>query len=618
MEWIQSNKHTIPGKVEGPIALSINAKGRSALYLENIVRRDDLKMFICSDSNTCNYLIQKLRYGLNLRINLAVSPEEIPKTQLDMNNLRQFGFNNVLRDLIDGTPMAMMYLDKVYELTRIPINEDDNKSDLQNFLNSIRNIKKFIFGNRCYTVKTSRYGSRTKSSSSFVLTPTKILKESIDEDYKLNLKESIASLISSINSHQELYDREKENLRILREQMNDLGSKKSDLQSKIQGIFALKNQIDIQNNKLSNIESKKSDIADMKAQSEKFVSNILEKKEKAYGLTCESLEECLEVIEKSSNKLSHFLNESREKSALVSNIDQLEDKLKQDKEILNSLKSRYAEVRQRCTEQRSKADEISGIKSGEKLGNDLKAQLNRLSHNLEEIKSQIHSISALNVVNDCSTNEDTIKEYNRFKEDINKMKLAINANETNIKSIKEEMISLKKSWQDRIESIISMISKKYSQFMSKLGYSGEILLNIPDDEFDFPNYGINIMVKYRNEEALQQLNSYHQSGGERSVATILYMLALQDITTVPFRCLDEINQGMDPVNERKIFNMIVNNTCENSNSQYFLLTPKLLKGLNYHENLSIISIFPKAPLITNWDTESYTSILLSTNQSKIA
>ena len=39
-------------------------------------------------------------------------------------------------------------------------------------------------------------------------------------------------------------------------------------------------------------------------------------------------------------------------------------------------------------------------------------------------------------------------------------------------------------------------------------------------------------------------------GGERSVSTALYMMALQSLTKVPFRCVDEINQGMDEVNER--------------------------------------------------------------------
>lgn len=35
-----------------------------------------------------------------------------------------------------------------------------------------------------------------------------------------------------------------------------------------------------------------------------------------------------------------------------------------------------------------------------------------------------------------------------------------------------------------------------------------------------------------------------QSGGERSVSTMLYLVALTGVTVTPFRVVDEINQGM--------------------------------------------------------------------------
>ena len=49
-------------------------------------------------------------------------------------------------------------------------------------------------------------------------------------------------------------------------------------------------------------------------------------------------------------------------------------------------------------------------------------------------------------------------------------------------------------------------------------------------------------MKFRSEELLQVLNAQRQSGGERSVSTMMYLMALQDITSCPFRVVDEINQ----------------------------------------------------------------------------
>lgn len=60
---------------------------------------------------------------------------------------------------------------------------------------------------------------------------------------------------------------------------------------------------------------------------------------------------------------------------------------------------------------------------------------------------------------------------------------------------------------------------------------------------DFTRYGVRIKVKFRDNEPLRELDQQHQSGGERSVSTMLYMLALQELSHVPFRCVDEINQG---------------------------------------------------------------------------
>ena len=59
---------------------------------------------------------------------------------------------------------------------------------------------------------------------------------------------------------------------------------------------------------------------------------------------------------------------------------------------------------------------------------------------------------------------------------------------------------------------------------------------------DYGKYGISLKVKYRDDEPLQELSAQLHSGGERSVATVLYMMALQQMTKCPFRCVDEINQ----------------------------------------------------------------------------
>lgn len=94
----------------------------------------------------------------------------------------------------------------------------------------------------------------------------------------------------------------------------------------------------------------------------------------------------------------------------------------------------------------------------------------------------------------------------------------------------------------------------------------------------------------RKGEDLQILDAHRQSGGERSVSTIFYLMALQSMARSPFRVVDEINQGMDPRNERMVHERMVEIACKEHTSQYFLITPKLLTGLRYDKRMKVLCI----------------------------
>ena len=86
------------------------------------------------------------------------------------------------------------------------------------------------------------------------------------------------------------------------------------------------------------------------------------------------------------------------------------------------------------------------------------------------------------------------------------------------------------------------------------------------------------------------LDSAYHSGGESSTSTILYLMALQGVTTSPFRVVDEINQGMDSINERSVFKLLVDAATEPDTPQCFLLTPKLLPDLPFSEKVTVLQI----------------------------
>ena len=125
----------------------------------------------------------------------------------------------------------------------------------------------------------------------------------------------------------------------------------------------------------------------------------------------------------------------------------------------------------------------------------------------------------------------------------------------------------------------------------------------------------------RENEPLSVLNSHRQSGGERAVSTIFYLMALQDLAQSPFRVVDEINQGMDPRNERMVHERMVDIACQENTSQYFLVTPKLLPGLKYHEKMKVHVInsgehIPVAQAVQGeWNLSSMAEIALRVRRS---
>lgn len=161
------------------------------------------------------------------------------------------------------------------------------------------------------------------------------------------------------------------------------------------------------------------------------------------------------------------------------------------------------------------------------------------------------------------------------------------------------MGALKERWLKLLCEKVAIIDKAYASLFSKMNCEGAV--RVKESE-DYADWGLEILVKFRNTSELKPLSKESNSGGERSVSTMLYLLGLQAVTDVPFRVVDEINQGMDAVNERMIFDRIVeqSNECSgisNDSSkkppQYFLITPKLLPNLNYEasEKITILNVF---------------------------
>uniref|UniRef100_A0A4W3I9A6 Structural maintenance of chromosomes protein 5 n=1 Tax=Callorhinchus milii TaxID=7868 RepID=A0A4W3I9A6_CALMI len=154
----------------------------------------------------------------------------------------------------------------------------------------------------------------------------------------------------------------------------------------------------------------------------------------------------------------------------------------------------------------------------------------------------------------------------------------------------QQFKEVKEKWLNPLKQLVEQINEKFSEHFRSMQCAGEVDLHTENEE-EYDKYGIRIRVKFRSSTQLHELTHHHQSGGERSVSTMLYLMALQELSRCPFRVVDEINQGMDPTNERRVFEMVVRTACQENTSQYFFITPKLLQNLTYDDNMTVLCVY---------------------------
>lgn len=284
---------------------------------------------------------------------------------------------------------------------------------------------------------------------------------------------------------------------------------------------------------------------------------------------------------------------------------QAEQSLNELTQSVQRAQKEYAEARKELENLKALADENAPLYDENGGDLPLKAQLEDLPvETMEEAQAALEEAEAKaeSIVADANV----MRQYEAKKQEMEETQAELD----NVASSKEkrqnELQQKLKPWEQALDEAVAKVDAKFSRYMNELGCTGEIQLSkgspSDDSEEDYGNFkdwGIEIRVSFRQNTKTQILSAQRHSGGERSVSTIMYLMALQDMMVAPFRCVDEINQGLDDRNERLVFKRIVENSCQppgrggytDHAGQYFLITPKLLPNLYDMEAEQITVLF---------------------------
>lgn len=437
-------------------------------------------------------------------------------------------------------------------------------------------------GDTSYRVNVSKY-SGEKIISQNTIQSNGSFSISLNMSRLNQVKDQYNNLKDYINSSETQTTEINRNLEKLREVKQSYLRDLSEIDNLDRQILSLDSKIRISESNLNDLKSISSNEAEIRGQVKMKLRPLFESSIKKTQ-NINTIAKSIESTNLFTMQLEDVRDESRKKEVELCKI---RDALTETEQTLNHVERAYANSRGKARTLLEKAKELSNgftpTENGFEPFRDTYAKLpddlDILNEEEERIKTAISCLRIADV-RELETYEARNKQIEELESIIE------NANST-INNANVDIKQLEAKWIEPLQELIEKINKKFSESFKLMNCGGEVSLSASENPEDYSQYGISIKVMFRDGQPLQELNRVVQSGGERAVATAAYVLSLQELTPVPFRCVDEINQGMDANNERKIFEFLLEVTSKANTSQYFLITPKLLPKLKYSKKSRI-------------------------------
>ncbi|KAH9939337.1 P-loop containing nucleoside triphosphate hydrolase protein [Epithele typhae] len=607
VEWLRSNRHRFKMEVFEPAALSVNVPNRHyADAVEACFSFAQLRTFVCQcleDYKTLNRVCVDTpeALGRTVRINtwyLPVDMNRLAPPPASPEDLRALGFDGYAIDFIDCPEGLKGYLYAEVKLHRTAIAVQNPRAVDGNramHMAEQANGANYIIGRLMNQVRRSNYGQRLAQNSTREIPQARSLVGTVvDPAVKRQLQEKLSESQSNMEvvrqEEQELAAKEKQvraDERDYRAEFGISGTEAEHVVSLVSPVLTLTVSAEEDKTKLDKLK-KAPPVDQERARLKQQMLTLANKRVtliRAYASLRRALITDYEAATKAGLEAAQVL---AKKSAL-------EVKCQEQKEELERATANWAEMRQKYTKAKEETltrlqfskDKLSESSDETKEKFKVMDEANEVvARSSEEWMAELAQCEEELNLNTC-TNGGIVDQYNRRKVEIERLTETIEERERRAAHIDGQITAAREHWQPALERLVESIGKKFSGAFDRIGCAGEI--RIREDE-DYEKWAIDIMVKFRDSEKLQLLTGERQSGGERSLTTILYLMSLTEEARAPFSLVDEINQGMDQRAERAVHNALVEVTCQADSGQYFLITPKLLPDLRYHERMRILCV----------------------------
>ncbi|XP_061118782.1 structural maintenance of chromosomes protein 5 [Conger conger] len=608
LQWLRNNRQRFKGNVYEPMMLVVNVKdSRHAKYIENVIPQNDLRAFVFQRQDDMEAFMTEVRDRQRLRVNAVIAPavscaNRPPSRPIE--DLQYFGFFSYLRELFDAPEEVMSYLCHQHRVNDIPVGTEKTKAMIETVIRESQ-LRIFFTAEEKYTVKKSSYSNKTISSNS-ALRPSQFLSMTIDMDEKWQLEDKMRAAERSLGEMdtrlKDLQDRlsqleRRDNeLRAQKKLLLDQKSQKRQLEQKISTKQDSLRQMEEGGIDLQRVEQEaRVKIRAVNSEKVAIVAEFTQYMKLRARLQVDKVYYALDIVQLTAER-SRLEAESRECAS----------ELKALEKAVADLSQQKARLQQVCEGLLKKAKHVCNMGPNDMaVPEHLRPAFGQLPNTLDEIDAQLNEERSRA---ECFTglSATVVEEHNKKTQEIQQLKQDLEERKKSLDDYRLSISQAKENWLNPLKQLIEQINKKFSDFFCSMQCAGEVDLHSENEE-EYDKYGIRIRVKFRSSTQLHELTAHHQSGGERSVSTMLYLMALQELNRCPFRVVDEINQGMDPVNERRVFDIVVRAACNGTTSQYFFITPKVLQNLTYADEMTVHCVHNGLQMLpaSEWKLKSF-------------
>ena len=204
-------------------------------------------------------------------------------------------------------------------------------------------------------------------------------------------------------------------------------------------------------------------------------------------------------------------------------------------------KAALQEAEQRLVEAKELAKRLLDAANRDPVDNATKEAFAQLPGTLHALDQLIMQEEAHLAFSGQAPDRRAIQDYEARREQIASLVESLGGKREQLASLHGRINVIREAWVPAVTAMTNRISARFGAFFAQMKCVGEVQLAPHPTDYD--RWEMAIMVKFRDAEQLQRLSAFRQSGGEKSVSTILYLLALQELSKSPFRVVDEINQG---------------------------------------------------------------------------